>query len=424
MSTAILTQQREFSVFLPFEKGMIDRAKRMVYGVAQLEEPIPDLQGDIVDWDATKRAFSKWAGNVREMHRKDLAVGKALMIRPLEQDKQMLVGVHVSKGAESTWQKVLDGTLSGFSIGGYATKVRKYYDAKIGKYVQKVLDYTLTELSLVDVPANPKCKIVGIQKNLVASGLTGDVSGKEQIMESPVIAAVMEMAKQMGSADEVILIKRSDIETKEVDGKEVFILKSDANVSDVMKQADVANFASSVEEAIAGGSGSGGDTEAVVGALAKCLAEVASIAGIDPVETMQAVVAPPTGAGVAKGLTKEDVQEIVGSGVGAQLGALAKAVDALTQKVDSGSVIPMRKGADGSGAPVTKTADGGTTEGGDAKVVEMQKQLDGLRSKREPLLAKLNSGKSLNEEERTLAETLGPQIDRLEVALRVAGVTV
>lgn len=422
----MLTQQREFSVFLPFEKGMIDRAKRMVYGVAQLEEPIPDLQGDIVDWDATKRAFAKWAGNVREMHRKDLAVGKALMIRPLEQDKQMLVGVHVSKGAESTWQKVLDGTLSGFSIGGYATKVRKYFDAKIGKYVQKVLDYTLTELSLVDVPANPKCKIVGIQKNLVASGLTGDVSGKEQIMESPVIAAVMEMAKQMGSADEVILIKRSDIETKEVDGKEVFILKSDADVSDVMKQADVANFAASVEEAIAGGSGGGdGDPEAVVGALAKCLAEVCGIAGIDAVETMQAVVAPPTsGAGVSKGLTKEDVQEIVGATITQQIGALAKSVGDIQTALQSGSVIPMRKGADGTGAPVNKTADGGTTEGGDAKVVEMQKTLDGLRSKREPLLAKLNSGKSLNEEERTLAETLGPQIDRLEVALRVAGATV
>ena len=62
-------------------------------------------------------------------------------------------------------QKVLDGTLTGFSIAGEITEDDTIYDASLEKNIRIIKDYSLSELSLVDVPANQYANVLSIQKN-------------------------------------------------------------------------------------------------------------------------------------------------------------------------------------------------------------------------------------------------------------------
>ena len=106
---------------VPFTK--VNREKRTVSGFATLDNV--DQTGDVVTSEASMKAFENFRGNLREMH-KPVAVGKIVSFKPETYydpaSKEFYNGVYVdayiSKGAQDTWEKVLDGTLAGFSIGG------------------------------------------------------------------------------------------------------------------------------------------------------------------------------------------------------------------------------------------------------------------------------------------------------------------
>lgn len=152
-------------LYLPFTK--VDEEKRTVTGIAIGDNL--DKQGDIVKFDATEKAFSEWEGNIREMHMPK-AVGKAISHRAVkvmhegEEYNGMEVTVYVSKGAQDTWEKVIDKTLKGFSIGGNIKKSKKSFMKAFRKIVRRVEDYALHELSLVDNPANPMSKITMVKQ--------------------------------------------------------------------------------------------------------------------------------------------------------------------------------------------------------------------------------------------------------------------
>lgn len=156
----------------------INKEARTVSGYATLDNV--DTQGDIVTAEASEKAFAKWRGNIREMHA-PIAVGKLLSFEPQtvidpnsgDSYKGVFVNVYVSKGAEDTWQKVLDGTLTGFSIGGSIVKAESVFAkdaAGADIRIRKVTDYNMTELSLVDNPANQLANIISFQKS--ADGVT------------------------------------------------------------------------------------------------------------------------------------------------------------------------------------------------------------------------------------------------------------
>ena len=106
---------------VPFTK--VNREKRTVSGFATLDNV--DQTGDVVTSEASMKAFENFRGNLREMHQ-PVAVGKIVSFKPETYydpaSKEFYNGVYVdayiSKGAQDTWEKVLDGTLAGFSIGG------------------------------------------------------------------------------------------------------------------------------------------------------------------------------------------------------------------------------------------------------------------------------------------------------------------
>jgi cell pole-organizing protein PopZ len=152
---------------VPFSK--VDVERRIVSGFATLDNV--DKQADIVTAEASLKAFSKFKGNIREMHQ-PVSVGKMVAFKEDKyfdpQSKKFYSGIYVSayvsKGAQNTWEKVLDGTLSGFSIGGRMNKYDDAYNADIDKTVRIIKDYDLVELSLVDNPANQFANILSIEK--------------------------------------------------------------------------------------------------------------------------------------------------------------------------------------------------------------------------------------------------------------------
>lgn len=146
----------------------IDAATREIEVTATSEAL--DAYGTIFDYEASCAAFARWMGNVREMH-DALAVGKRVAVHEDAEQRQIRVRLRISRGAESTWQKILDGTLCGASIGAANVTWREARQSNAGRdsgtaggdpsaTVRVATAYDLVELSLVDNPANPDC--VGI----------------------------------------------------------------------------------------------------------------------------------------------------------------------------------------------------------------------------------------------------------------------
>ncbi len=173
------------SVRLTMPIAKIDEDRRIVSGFATLDNV--DRQGDVLLTDASRKAFENFRGNVRLMHQ-PIPAGKVVSFRENTfYDKEsgkmysgIFVDAYISKGAENIWQMVLDGTLTGFSIGGrivdYETKMD---DGEGSPGVRVVKEYELMELSLVDSPANQFANILSIQKlgdEVITSGIATEFS--------------------------------------------------------------------------------------------------------------------------------------------------------------------------------------------------------------------------------------------------------
>jgi hypothetical protein len=243
-------QHRRF--FIPFAKEKIDKERRIVWGIAQ-EESV-DTQDDRLMYDASVAAFSAWAGNIREQHDDSKAVGRAIEIIADPKAKTITVGARISLGAEDTWQKVLDGTLTGYSIGGVLQEFALDYDPEYQRNIRNVTKYELYELSLVDVPANSGCVITAVQKrgtHLVATDVLAHSLGaltasdvlnmKKASQPMPnakraKVQTIVSFAKSLGANDEVILLRTSDL-SKAKDGS--IVLKSTAPVSGIIRKDDL-----------------------------------------------------------------------------------------------------------------------------------------------------------------------------------------
>ena len=165
---------------VPFTK--VNREKRTVSGFATLDNI--DQTGDVVVAEASLKAFENFRGNIREMHGSN-AVGKMVSFRPEtyydtksgEFYNGVYVDAYISKGAQDTWEKILDGTLAGFSIGGKIYESDNEVNKATGKQVRFIKGYDLVELSVVDSPANELCNIFSIQKmngTLIFKGMAAE----------------------------------------------------------------------------------------------------------------------------------------------------------------------------------------------------------------------------------------------------------
>ena len=234
--------------YVPFSK--VDKAKRTVWGIAQSEDV--DSQDDMLTFEASVEAFGAWAGNIREQHDNTKAVGKAVDVIADPDTRRITVGAKVSVGAEDTWQKVLDGTLTGFSIGGQILESSFVHSDKLDRSIRKVTKYELYELSLVDVPANAHCVITAVEKrgnSLVATAVLGKFLGSltacdvltttkasRPMKTRTKVKPVQEfLSKAASDNQELVLVRVEDFE-KTKDGN--FVLKGSAPMSQVIRKED------------------------------------------------------------------------------------------------------------------------------------------------------------------------------------------
>ncbi len=148
---------------LNFSITKVDDDKRLIEGIASAE--VLDAQGEIMEYEGSKKAFGAWKGNVREMHQ-PLAVGKSVGIEFEDTKKQIRVTARISKGAEDTWTKIKDGTLNDFSIRGtrVITAIKSSLEVpkralkgikNIPEKVRVTSEWVMAELSVVDAGALP-----------------------------------------------------------------------------------------------------------------------------------------------------------------------------------------------------------------------------------------------------------------------------
>jgi hypothetical protein len=162
-----VTDEKRIRLNLPISK--VDVANRLVSGFATLDNV--DSHDDVVTADASAEAFSEFRGNLREMHQ-PIAAGRVVdFMQDSYYDPNtehfyngIWVTCYVSLGAQDTWEKVLDGTLSGFSIGGEIIDANTQYVPDLERSIRFIIKYNLIELSLVDNPANQLANVFSITK--------------------------------------------------------------------------------------------------------------------------------------------------------------------------------------------------------------------------------------------------------------------
>lgn len=195
---------------MPFAK--VDKEKRLVSGYATLDNI--DTQGDVVLAEASAAAFARARGNLREMHDK-VAVGKVIDFKEDEFFDQetnkfyrgIFVTAYVSKGAQNTWEKVLDGTLTGFSIGGEVNDSTEEFVKDAGRTIRFIKDYDLVELSLVDNPANQLANVKSFQKMLsFEKDASGEMMAKGMTVDTKIETVFI------CAADETVIVKDSESE--------------------------------------------------------------------------------------------------------------------------------------------------------------------------------------------------------------------
>jgi hypothetical protein len=154
----------QITLSIPISK--IDTSRRIVTGYATADNIDPS--GDLIEYEASAEAFSNWIGNIREMHAPK-AVGKAISYRPVvvpyqgREYRGFEVDAYISKGAQDTWEKILDGTLKGFSVGGVVKNSSEDFDKSSNRTIRRIKKYDLNELSLVDNMGNPAATVTMIK---------------------------------------------------------------------------------------------------------------------------------------------------------------------------------------------------------------------------------------------------------------------
>ena len=216
---------------MPFSK--VDAERRIVSGFATLDNL--DKQADIVPAEVSMKAFSNFRGNIREMHQPS-AIGKMVNFKEDRyfdpETKKFYSGIYVSayvsKGAQDAWEKVLDGTYTGFSIGGKMNKYENAYDEKLDAPIRVIKDYDLIELSLVDNPANQFANILSVEKNQNGDTIvTGDMTD--------LVTENVFWDKESG----IVLLSENEIESSPVSGDPMqnigFVEKSDNDKLNLVK---------------------------------------------------------------------------------------------------------------------------------------------------------------------------------------------
>ena len=182
------------NLFIPITK--VDQVKRLVYGIAAVEEA--DKTDEIFDYASSKPLFEAWSaeankfsggkslGNVRAMHGK-VAAGRLDQITFNDDGKMIEVCAKIVDDNE--WNKVEEGVYTGFSIGGKYEK--RWKDGEFTRYTASP-----SEVSIVDNPCQPSARFTmtkadgSVEERPFAAKETSMASNDEIAAHARVLAKV------------------------------------------------------------------------------------------------------------------------------------------------------------------------------------------------------------------------------------------
>jgi HK97 family phage prohead protease len=175
-------------LFAPIAK--LDEEQRLVMGYASTEAL--DSQGEIIRRDAIEAALPDYMrfANIREMHQPSaVGIAEAADI----DDKGLYLQARVVD--DEAWRKVKEGVYKGFSIGGRAL-ARDPEDRRV------VTELELSEISLVDRPANPEA-VIDLYK-VGARNSAADLARIQRVHDTAVeLGAACGEAEKHAAADDM-----------------------------------------------------------------------------------------------------------------------------------------------------------------------------------------------------------------------------
>ena len=146
----------------------VHEARREVTGICACESP--DCSGEIMDYASSKPYFESWSsnaykisggkslGNIRESHQIN-AVGKVIDIAYDDDAKSISITGKIID--DSTWNKILEGVITSWSIGGrYTRRWPDSADKTLTRY-----SCAISEISCVDLPCLPNATFEVIRAN-------------------------------------------------------------------------------------------------------------------------------------------------------------------------------------------------------------------------------------------------------------------
>lgn len=184
--------QKRFLTFPLTKFTKLDDGRLLVVGTATSEAL--DCQGDILDYEGSKKAFEKWTGNIRESHDPKKAIGRRLDVVCDDASRSITVKAFISAGAPNAIRLIEDGVLKAYSVGGDPKQAK--LEKRDGKEVRRITEWDMVELSVVDVGANPDANDLVLCK---ADGAT-EALGEEAEPPAPVVPEPNRFAKALVDA--------------------------------------------------------------------------------------------------------------------------------------------------------------------------------------------------------------------------------
>lgn len=197
-----------FRFNIPLTK--VDEEKRLLYGL--VTEEVVDQSGEILDYETSKAYFQEWSdgiakasggsslGNLRLMHQPVVA-GKLVDLSFDDEARQISCVAKVV--SDDVWKLVLEGCLTGFSMGG--KYIKRWQDAAL-KGVRRFTAKPV-EVSVVDNPCVSTATFEYIKSDgsieLRKFHTAGDGTQEDQSMftQEQIAAKAAELAKAAGTPD-------------------------------------------------------------------------------------------------------------------------------------------------------------------------------------------------------------------------------
>jgi hypothetical protein len=237
----------DFEYILNLQKIEEDAEKYLIVaGIATTETM--DHDGEIVDIGSVRDVWKSYMENpvVRYFHGKDGrnpdavgmvipeytdASGKTFKTEMTDRGPFIVAKISNAPDTESIRTKISEGILKGFSIGGRAKRVKEY-SHELGKDINRVITKRISEISIVDLPANPdsffnvlKSACVGDQCKIKSEEMDGEKIETKLANDTDMLKSVEDEIAKL-EQENIGLQKQIDESQSHTKSKEEVVMKN------------------------------------------------------------------------------------------------------------------------------------------------------------------------------------------------------